>query len=153
MPLHFTSKNDPSGFLALYRTEINSVLSQVPMNTKKKLIQILRDTIDEKCILSYELDDLEYELFPEEYAENDDNYPQWYLDFRNQIVWKIFDQKSIIYTDVVNSYYDEAHAKDLYNLEEYNRRKEKQRRLSEEFRIIDECKDLELKKEDGPPPF
>lgn len=47
MPLNYTEKNDPSGFLAIHRLKINWVLQQVPMDVKKKIVRILKNTISD----------------------------------------------------------------------------------------------------------
>ncbi|EKD29267.1 MAG: hypothetical protein ACD_78C00461G0003 [uncultured bacterium (gcode 4)] len=146
MPLRYTEKNDPSGFLAIHRQDINMVLSQAPsLKAKKKLVHILKGTIDRMIDIDWELQDLEYELFREQYEAWDpsipnwlnNTYPEWYLFFRDNIISRIFAVIS------VDNMADEAIAKDMCLLDKHNERQRKDEELNrfeEELRMIDEIK-------------
>lgn len=115
------------------------------MKAKKKLVRILKGTIDRTIDIDWELQDLEYELFREQYEAWDPNlpnwlnntYPEWYLFFRDNIISQIF---AVINVDNMT---DQAIAKDMCLLDEYNERQRKNEelnRLEEDLRMMDEIK-------------
>ena len=79
MSLHI-KKDNLRDILVLYRSDINPVLSQVPLKVKKKFVRILESVIDGISWddIDWELQDLEHELFPEQYKAWDPNLPNYW---------------------------------------------------------------------------